>query len=440
MFPSEQLGTGEPWTTLSQISTTEYLNYEGGKFSKSRSIGVFGDDVQKTNISIEVWRYYLLSNRPETQDSNFYWNDFANRNNNELLNNLGNLCNRTLKFVQSAYHSIIPQCNELSAAEHELINDINQLITQYIAAMESIELRTGLRIGMELSTRCNKYVQDCKAWDEYKSNRSRADTIISISCNCIGIVAVVLEPFMPSFSYKVYQQLNYSYRHNELQTHDNTNQYQFKLQLPAQQRIGTIFPIFRRIDDVEIDRLRTEFNEKSDIPVLGLSLCIAYIQSITIHPKIKSMYICQIDCGAQETKQVVMNGISKYYTVQQLINKPVVYLNNIIVQNYKGVESYGTLLTGVKGTTHIGLLTINTRQINNNTNIPSGSIVTLKNCIRNILDTPFDIKSEMKGLPFTINDSGIVCYKNQSFIIDHSDITICIDNYDTKTSKGWTIQ
>lgn len=56
---------------LHHINTTEYLNYEDGKFSKSNGIGVFGDSVQKTNIDVEVYRYFLLANRPESSDTMF---------------------------------------------------------------------------------------------------------------------------------------------------------------------------------------------------------------------------------------------------------------------------------------------------------------------------------------------------------------------------------
>jgi len=54
---------------LHRISTTEYLNYEGGKFSKSRGSGIFGDDLIDSGITSEVIRYYLLINRPEKSDS-----------------------------------------------------------------------------------------------------------------------------------------------------------------------------------------------------------------------------------------------------------------------------------------------------------------------------------------------------------------------------------
>ncbi len=80
---------------------TEYLNYEGGKFSKSRGTGVFGNDAKDTGIPVEVWRYYLLSNRPEQQDTDFKWSDLAARNNSELMANVGNFVNRWAAFEKA---------------------------------------------------------------------------------------------------------------------------------------------------------------------------------------------------------------------------------------------------------------------------------------------------------------------------------------------------
>lgn len=73
IFPGSQLGTREKWTQVTKLSTTEYLNYEGGKFSKSKQVGVFGNSAKDTGVDVDVWRYYLLSRRPETSDSEFSW-------------------------------------------------------------------------------------------------------------------------------------------------------------------------------------------------------------------------------------------------------------------------------------------------------------------------------------------------------------------------------
>jgi methionyl-tRNA synthetase len=73
IFPSTLIGTKDKYTLLHRLSTTEYLNYEDGKFSKTRGVGVFGDDMFTSGIPTEVIRYYLLINRPEKSDSIFTW-------------------------------------------------------------------------------------------------------------------------------------------------------------------------------------------------------------------------------------------------------------------------------------------------------------------------------------------------------------------------------
>ena len=90
---------------MHHLSTTEYLNYEDSKFSKSRGIGVFGNNAKDTGVSPDVWRYYLLSRRPETGDSEFKWSEFLDANNSDLLKNLGNFVNRVIKFMNAKYDS-----------------------------------------------------------------------------------------------------------------------------------------------------------------------------------------------------------------------------------------------------------------------------------------------------------------------------------------------
>lgn len=112
-FPASLLATKENWTLLNHISTTEYLNYEDKKFSKRNNIGVFGSDVKTVpEISIDLWRYYLLSIRPENSDSQFKWDEFSIKINNDLKNNIGNFCNRILKFLYSNNEAKIPQIHQ----------------------------------------------------------------------------------------------------------------------------------------------------------------------------------------------------------------------------------------------------------------------------------------------------------------------------------------
>lgn len=112
LFPGVLLATRDKWTLLKNISTTEYLNYEDSKFSKRNGIGIFGGDIENMPFPVEYWRYYLISVRPEGADTQFKWTDFMSKINNDMSNNLGNLCHRVLSFVYKKYDRKVPIFNE----------------------------------------------------------------------------------------------------------------------------------------------------------------------------------------------------------------------------------------------------------------------------------------------------------------------------------------
>ena len=170
MFPSSLIASRQPWTLLHHISTTEYLNYEGGKFSKRNGTGVFGSHAIELgrDIPSEVWRYYLLVNRPEKSDSDFSWHDFMEKNNNELLANLGNLVHRALSFMYSRFDKKIPEYSKECADETEtdFIGEMESRYERYKEYLNKVEIKEALKFSMEISSRGNKYLQDSKFWEK----------------------------------------------------------------------------------------------------------------------------------------------------------------------------------------------------------------------------------------------------------------------------------
>ncbi|KAF5382207.1 hypothetical protein D9615_004380 [Tricholomella constricta] len=215
-WPSVQIGDGRDWTMLHHLSTTEYLNYEGGKFSKSKNRGVFGPAAKETGIPASVWRYYLLSTRPETADAMFSWSDCVAANNNVLLNNFGNFVNRALKFVSSQYAGIIPEGGDepgpLSPNDEndaEFISAVNGLLKDYIDAMESVKLRLGLQIVMHVSMRGNNYLQSSGLNKALMTlNPKRCAQVVSRAVNLIYVLSALIYPFMPATSDSILAQLN----------------------------------------------------------------------------------------------------------------------------------------------------------------------------------------------------------------------------------------
>lgn len=257
IFPSSLIGSGQRWTMLHHVSTTEYLNYETGKFSKSRGVGVFGDNARETGIPSEVWRYYLLFNRPENADTSFNWDDFAFKNNNELLKNLGNLVQRALSF---AYERLggkiagIASASALQDADHAFIADVNRrLKEEYLPLMDAVSLRSGLHAVMGISAATNGYLQAAAPWDALKSGDvPRAETVISVASNAVRLIATIAEPFIPGFTDKVCYLLNLPHA-------DIPNSFEFTI--PADHPLPhKPTPLFSAISDEQIAAFRARFS------------------------------------------------------------------------------------------------------------------------------------------------------------------------------------
>lgn len=185
MFPSALIGLGQGHTMVSHLMATEYLNYEDGKFSKSRGIGVFGNDAQDTGIPADVWRFYLASARPEGQDSNFSWSDLVTRNNSELLNNLGNFINRALVFAEKNFAGIVPAIN-LGSEELQLLALVNREVQSYAQSMEISKFRDGIKHLLAVSRHGNQYLQSQQPWVLLKGTedqKERSATVIGVCCN-----------------------------------------------------------------------------------------------------------------------------------------------------------------------------------------------------------------------------------------------------------------
>ncbi|KAL9605020.1 MAG: hypothetical protein Q9219_000208 [cf. Caloplaca sp. 3 TL-2023] len=211
IFPASQIGTGEKWTMLHHLSTTEYLNYEGGKFSKSRGVGVFGNNARDTKVPADVWRYYLLKNRPETGDTQFEWRSFIENNNSELLAKLGNFVNRVIKLINSrVYDSIIPNYSphHSDPVFNKAKAEINTYLKQYLADMESVNLKAGVQSAMHIAQAGNNFLQSNGFDNKLAANEpEKAAAVTGIAINIIYLCASIFEPYLPATSKSILEQL-----------------------------------------------------------------------------------------------------------------------------------------------------------------------------------------------------------------------------------------
>ncbi|GAA5972643.1 hypothetical protein JCM8115_006458 [Rhodotorula mucilaginosa] len=262
LFPGYLIGSGDKWTMLDSISTTEYLQYEGTKFSKSKNVGVFGQNARETGVPASVWRYYLLQNRPESNDSEFTWDDFVSKANAELLNNLGNFVNRIIKFAIAKYDSVIPdpkngefdyatEAYEWAAEDRAFVDDVNKLLASYIDQLDHQKIRAALSTLMHISARGNQYIQDNRLDNALlESNPSRAAEVVLVALNLIYLVAALVHPFMPSTSDSILSQLDAVPR---------SIPDRFQLDLWPGHRLGQAQHLFSRIDPKMVPVWRAQF-------------------------------------------------------------------------------------------------------------------------------------------------------------------------------------
>jgi methionyl-tRNA synthetase len=257
VFPGSQIGTGDSWTMLNTISTTEYLQYEGGKFSKSRNIGVFGNNAQDTGVPVSVWRYYLMSARPESSDTQFEWKTFIAKNNSELLANFGNLVNRLIKLVNAKYDSIVPDyVAAAQSSEYDGIKaDVNVLLKAYNSALDLVQLRLGLEKLMALSTRGNQFLQENKLDNSLLANEpARAAAVVGIGLNLIYLLSALTWPFMPSTAESIVEQLN-----APLRSIPESWSFEDGGDLRPGHKINKAKYLFSRIDEGMADKWRAQF-------------------------------------------------------------------------------------------------------------------------------------------------------------------------------------
>ncbi|KLJ10502.1 methionyl-tRNA synthetase [Blastomyces silverae] len=260
IFPGTQIGTRDKWTKLHHLSTTEYLNYENGKFSKSRGIGVFGNNAKETGVPADVWRYYLLKNRPETGDTQFEWRSFVDANNSELLAKLGNLVNRMVKLVASpkAYNSIVPDFTVTEPFKPAL-DEITTLLRQYITEMESVHLRSGVGTAMKIVEVGNGLIQSNKLDNALIANEpERAAAVVGIVVNLIYLISSIFSPYLPATSASILEQLNVPF--TNIPSLDDLKDEGWKPELiKPGHTIGKAKYLFSQIDPKKADEWREMF-------------------------------------------------------------------------------------------------------------------------------------------------------------------------------------
>jgi len=154
----------------------EYLNFRGGKFSKSRDAFV---DVPYflSKYDPDPLRYYLTATAPETRDTEFFWEDFVERNNNELVATWGTqgVANRMLSFAYKRFDGRVPEPGELDDEDRALLAKVEAGFETIGALYDAVKLRSALSEVLALAREANGYLDRKAPWFQIKTDRQCVD-------------------------------------------------------------------------------------------------------------------------------------------------------------------------------------------------------------------------------------------------------------------------
>lgn len=186
------------------VPANEFLHLEGSKISTSKNWAVWLHEyLVDFPDQQDVLRYVLCANAPENKDNNFRWKDLQRKNNDELVAILGNFVHRTFVLVHKYFDGVVPERGTMTDAENTLITYLQQLPGQIGKTITQFKFKEGLHICMDLARTGNKYLTETAPWHLIKDDKMRTSTVLNLALQVTANLAILLQPFLPTTSYKI---------------------------------------------------------------------------------------------------------------------------------------------------------------------------------------------------------------------------------------------
>lgn len=311
-----------------------YITVEGQKMSKS--LGNIVDPLYliKTYGTDPV-RYCLLSEVPTFTDGDFSEKILIEKNNNELIANLGNLVNRTLVFIKNNFEGNMPEAGELTEKDKEFIQLQKELIKRIEAELDANMIREGINsiIG-NFAKNANRYFQDNKPWELVKNDKGRAATVLNILAGQVKDAAILVAPYLPATSNEIFKQLNLDISERKWSN--------LGKMIEDSHRIGEPKVIFKKLEKKDRTDEIIRKQEKEHVRFSGLDLEVGEIVSMEPHPHADKLLVGKVKMGDGE-RQIVA-GLAGYYFPENLVGKKIAVVKNLAHAKLRGIESQGMLL------------------------------------------------------------------------------------------------
>ncbi|WP_214629937.1 methionine--tRNA ligase [Paenibacillus agaridevorans] len=359
-----------------QVFAHGWLLTKEGKMSKSKGT-VVDPVVLIDRYGLDALRYYLLREVPFGADGAFTPENFVERINFDLANDLGNLLNRTIAMIDKYFDGSVPNFAGIVTPFDETLQQFAaNTISQVEEAMERMEFSVALTSLWQFVSRTNKYIDETQPWTLAKDESKRGELASAMYhlAESLRLVSIMLQPFLTHAPVEMWKQLGLS--PGELTDWEGMKKFGLT---PGGTRVAKGDPLFPRLEtEVEAAFIAASMsggvkapeapaaesrasgaadaaaaNRPDEKPEIGIDefakveLRVAQVLAAEPVPKADKLLKLQLDLG-YETRQVV-SGIARYYKPEELVGRKVICVTNLKPVKLRGEMSQGMILAASEG-------------------------------------------------------------------------------------------
>lgn len=344
-----------------QIFGHGWVLMKDGKMSKSKGNAVYPEMIVN-RYGLDALRYYLMRAIPFGSDGIFTPEDFVERVNFDLANDLGNLLNRTISMINQYQDGLV---DPVSTTEDEYGKQLKELanhtINLYHEQMDALHFSKALDTIWGLISRANKYIDETTPWVLNKEGKvDELKCVMSNLAEGLRLIALLIRPIMTQSPVHIFEQLGLSL--------DDANAASLCWGAYGWQNYVTKNPkpIFPRLNnEEEIKYIKQEMAKakpkkstrseqkqtNSEITIddfAKVQLQVAEILAVAQVKGSNKLLAFTLDLGEKEPRQI-LSGIAAFYPEpQELVGKKVLAVTNLKPRKMLGQVSQGMLLSSEK--------------------------------------------------------------------------------------------